>query len=213
MSISEAPKRVNVYIDGFNLYHAMNDLNISQIKWLNLWHLSTTFLRPNEELQKVEYFTAEVHWDSAKVGRHRQYTRALQAKGVKVTQGNFKKAPRFCPRGSTNCDFNEEKKTDVAIGVTMVSEAMAGAFDRAILITADSDQVPTINVIRQYASHLDLTLAAPPGRLQAARELGALFNGKDRLEIGESRLRACVLPREVKDQGGSLVAIRPVDYD
>ena len=33
------PKRVAVYVDGFNLYHAIDELRDNQLKWLDLWQL------------------------------------------------------------------------------------------------------------------------------------------------------------------------------
>jgi len=46
------------FIDGFNLYHAINNLNQSHLKWLNLHSLSKTFIKSKSEiLSKVFYFS------------------------------------------------------------------------------------------------------------------------------------------------------------
>ena len=37
-------KRVAVYVDGFNLYHALDDLAENHLKWLDLWSLSETLI-------------------------------------------------------------------------------------------------------------------------------------------------------------------------
>jgi hypothetical protein len=37
--------RVITYIDGFNLYHAVDDLKDQSLKWLDLWALSASLLR------------------------------------------------------------------------------------------------------------------------------------------------------------------------
>jgi len=34
------PTRTIVYIDGFNLYHALDDLRENHLKWVDLWALS-----------------------------------------------------------------------------------------------------------------------------------------------------------------------------
>ena len=49
---------VRVYIDGFNLYHAIEKTERIELKWLNLWNLSRGLLRPGEDLDEVHFFTA-----------------------------------------------------------------------------------------------------------------------------------------------------------
>ena len=41
--------RVISFIDGFNLYHAIDNLNQSHLKWLNLHSLSNAFIKPKIE--------------------------------------------------------------------------------------------------------------------------------------------------------------------
>ena len=48
--MSTTLKKVNVYIDGFNLYHAINALGDQRLKWINLRSLALSFVRPNERL-------------------------------------------------------------------------------------------------------------------------------------------------------------------
>jgi len=38
-------RNVIAYIDGFNLYHAIDELAQPHLKWLNLWALSSHLLR------------------------------------------------------------------------------------------------------------------------------------------------------------------------
>ena len=53
-------KRVFVYVDGFNLYHAIDDLNQDHLKWVNLWALSEKLIAQDgrEQLVVVKYFSA-----------------------------------------------------------------------------------------------------------------------------------------------------------
>ena len=46
------------YIDGFNLYHSIDELGRPELKWLNLWSLAESLIRKNEELVEVNYFSA-----------------------------------------------------------------------------------------------------------------------------------------------------------
>ena len=50
--------RVNVYIDGFNLYHAINELGDDTLKWVDVRLLSENILNKYQTLNKVKYFSA-----------------------------------------------------------------------------------------------------------------------------------------------------------
>src|SRR5829696_9188995 len=38
--------KVACYIDGFNLYHSIDELRKPHLKWVNLWALAESFVRP-----------------------------------------------------------------------------------------------------------------------------------------------------------------------
>jgi hypothetical protein len=51
--------RAALYVDGFNLYHAIDDLQLDYLKWLNLWKLGELLIPSmSETLAKVVYCTA-----------------------------------------------------------------------------------------------------------------------------------------------------------
>jgi hypothetical protein len=55
-AVSHSKPRAIVYIDGFTLYYgAVRD--VPALKWLNIEKLCRQ-LRPNDDLQNIEYFTA-----------------------------------------------------------------------------------------------------------------------------------------------------------
>lgn len=93
---------VNAYIDGFNLYHSLCELNYKKChgnanKWLNLRKLCETFLEKDDELKDVYYFSAlPNHLGIEKLNRHTLYTRALQSVNVKTVLGKFKKKEPMC---------------------------------------------------------------------------------------------------------------------
>lgn len=202
-------KRVRVYIDGFNLYHAIAGLKDQRLKWLNFWRLSETLLEEGEILDEVNFFTAVLTWNKEKQQRHVNFLNACRAVGVRVHEANFKQSHKVCLAYERQCKFFEEKQTDVAIAVMMVSDAIARNFDRAILITADSDQVPTARFIAQVPG-VKLTLIFPPGRKTTARELSNII--PDRHELSLGRLLTCQLPRSVSNEAGRVVATMPALY-
>lgn len=201
---------VNVYIDGFNLYHAIVALDDASLKWINFRLLGSSFLRPNEKLNNVIFFTAVLTWEKEKQQRHKNYIAAQKACGVEVVESNFRKITRHCSVMDRHCSRHEEKQIDVAFAIRVFKDAMDGQFDRAILVTADSDQVPLVRAMKSSFPEKRITLASPPGRGGEARELGAVV--EDRTPIEAGRLRGCKLPRDVKDDRGRTVATMPAIY-
>lgn len=199
-------KRVITYIDGFNLYHAVDDLKDQPLKWLDLWALSESLLRQNETLKAVNYFSAFATWLPAPFARHRTYVAALQARGVTTIMGKFKEKPRSCRACGAKWMGHEEKETDVHIAVRLVADALLNDFERAIVISADSDLAPALRVIRQHQPGKELLVVAPPGRFGNARDLGP------KLELAKGRIRKCLLPAQLLDAAGNPI-IRPVEYD
>ncbi|WP_374621018.1 NYN domain-containing protein [Devosia sp.] len=204
--------RVNVYVDGFNLYHAIVALRDNRLKWINLRSLGNSFLRPGEELNRVVLFTTILTWDLQKQQRHKNYIRAQIASGVEVIESKFRKMSRHCRVMDRYCARHEEKQTDVAIAVSMLSDAARDDYDRSILVTADSDQVPVVRQLLRSFPHKTITLAAPPERGGEARELGGLLPARERTPITAGRIRGCLLPRSVVDSTGRTVATMPAAY-
>jgi uncharacterized LabA/DUF88 family protein len=206
---AQSRNRVCVYIDGFNLYHAIVALQDHKLKWINFYTLSRSLLRQGESLGEVNLFTAVLNWNPEKQKRHRNFIAAQRAAGVVVHEGRFKQSFKPCVTYERSCKFYEEKQTDVAIAVRLVSDALSDRFERAILITADSDQVPTAEFISSLPNKR-LTLYYPPNRASQARDLGNVV--QDRRELTPGQLRTCMLPRTVHDQAGKAVAHMPALY-
>ena len=89
----------------------------------------------------------------------------------------------------------------------MLTDALSVDVDRMILVTADSDQIPTAKALKELG--VSLTLAFPPGRDKEARELGNLI--PDRFELAVERLLNFKLPRTVT-RDGKVVARMPALY-
>jgi uncharacterized LabA/DUF88 family protein len=199
-------KRAIVYIDGFNLYHAIDELNKPHLKWLDLWALGQSLLRDKERLEKVYYFSAYPHWKLASEQRHRIYVKALEAQSVTCEMGHFKNKDGRCNSCGATWKRHEEKETDVHMGARLVADAYAQKFDRAILITADSDLLPAIKIVQSAFPEKELFAVAPPKRMAHARGLNP------RLEITPGRLAKCRLPDEGRDKEGVVLFACPAEW-
>jgi uncharacterized LabA/DUF88 family protein len=199
-------RRVVAYIDGFNLYHAIDDLKQPHLKWLDLHKLCRDMLRAREHLTEVHYFSAYATWRPAAYARHREYVKALAQTGVTPCMAKFKEKPRRCSRCGATWTSHEEKETDVNIAIKIVEAALTDAFDRAILISADSDLGPALRMARRHRPDKELFIVAPPGRFGAARDLGP------KLVITPGRLARALLPEAAYDAQGLPLFRRPGAY-
>lgn len=199
------------YVDGFNLYHAVQALGRPELKWLNLKDLATGFLRPGDTLATVCYFTAVQSHPPEKAARHRRYIDALRAQPVEIITSNFQRVQKFCRDNDRNCRFQEEKRTDVALASRYLSDAFRGVAERIIVVSADSDQIPAIEAVQVHCPHVEIEVVIPPGRRNVARELAAMVP-KRPVELSEGRLGANLLPRSVYRTDGVLAAACPTEW-
>ena len=203
-------KKTSFYIDGFNLYHAIDELGNEKLKWLNLNELAKTIIRRDEEIDSVNYFTSQMVWMKKKVQRHKEYLNALESVKVTCIISRFQTSRKYCKTNQTYCKFHEEKQTDVAFATKVITDAINKSIDRVVLITADSDQIPTIEVLRSLKPDLEVSIYTPPDRLNSARELNKHAHNFD--EIKSGRLEKCLFPRNIKDKLGKVLAVAPKKY-
>ncbi|WP_083988755.1 NYN domain-containing protein [Devosia geojensis] len=202
--------RVACYIDGFNLYHAINDLQRPHLKWVNLWSLAESLCRPGEELIKVAYFTAYATWKPSQYARHREYVAALRHSGVECHVARFSEKIATCLSCKSTWKQHEEKETDVHFSLTLLEDAIDDVFDRAIIVSADSDHVPAVRKVRGRYPGKQVFIATPPERHGHAREL--LKAGNSGATITRGRIAKCLLPEIISDGDGAVVATRPPAY-
>lgn len=193
-------KRAIVYIDGFNIYHGICELNKPHLKWLDMEILATSILKSGTSLQQVKYFTAMVHGDSEKLKRQKTYHQAIQLMGDKVhiTKGQFYKKSVRCDKCDQVKLSYEEKRTDVNIACEMLQDAYENRFDVAFLVSGDSDLVAPVEKVRTKGKAIIVIF--PPNRW--GRHLNAEASGSFTLEA--RHLEKCLLPPQIPTGKGWL---------
>lgn len=203
-------QRVICFIDGFNLYHAIDRLNAPHLKWLNLWSLSSVFIRPkSQKLVDVIYFSAYADWLPQAKKRHTQYVKALISSKVSTVLGKFKQKDMKCPKCKHKWCGHEEKETDVNIALAMLDLAYKDKFDHAFLISNDSDLAPAIHMVRKNFPHKLITTIVPPHYTHSNELIKA---SSEKAKITVSHLERCSFPEVIYDIGGNIVVSRPVEY-
>jgi len=147
--------KIIFFVDGFNLYHALdytessrNPFRFRKFKWLNLQKLAGLFVGPLDSLEQVLLFTAFATWDPQKVARHKLFIRANESVGVSVIYGEFKRKDKYCRLCKREFHSYEEKQTDVNIALELFRLAYLDKYDRAVILSGDTDVIPAIKAVR-----------------------------------------------------------------
>ena len=159
------------FVDGFNLYHALDyvhmgpdHLKYRRFKWLNLYKLASLYVGRLDTLEKVLLFTAFATWDPAKVSRHKLFIRANENVGVQVVYGEFKRKDKRCHVCKGKYQTFEEKQTDVNIALSMFQLAVTDQYDRAVIVSGDTDLIPAIKAVRATFPHKQIGVILPIAR-------------------------------------------------
>jgi uncharacterized LabA/DUF88 family protein len=206
--------RVATYIDGFNVYFGLVSLmekrGRASYKWLDYWALSERIMQSSPVAEKadtlvsVKYFTAIVQDNTGKAAKHENYINALESRGVEVVRGKYLTHWNRCKNPSCGRIWSrgEEKQSDVSIAVHLLNDANCDAYDKAILVTGDSDQVPAISIVRKQFPDRKLVLAYPPERSRN-RDLDSVLESGNTMKFNRW-LAECQLPDPTPGPAGDI---------
>jgi uncharacterized LabA/DUF88 family protein len=199
------------YIDGFNLYHALVRFQDNRLKWLDLAALARRLIQPaTESITGIHYFSAYADWLPGPMARHREYVGALAVTGVTTVMGHFKVKDRYCRNCKSSSRTHEEKETDVNIGIHLLNDAYKNKYEKAYLVTRDSDLMPAVRMVRGEFPRKHIVAVAPPLMGHSNDLIGVCQSKK---KITPAQIRSCLLPQRLLDEDGRVVAVRPKEYD
>jgi len=156
-----------VYVDGFNLYSGLMDKRykipgdpstfpLRKYLWLKLDDFINSFLAKEYSIKQIRYFTAPIKGNPKKQHRQESYLKALQTlNNLSIIQG------KHIPIGNRY----SEKKTDVLMALRMYTDAQDRDHEALVLVSGDSDQVPTIEWIRELDKGIEIHIIFPPFRV------------------------------------------------
>lgn len=200
--------KIGFYIDGFNMFHALDELKKPHLKWLDLRSLAQSFAGDGDELVRVVYCTAIRTDDVPRMLRHRKYIKALQATGVDCILGHFVNEDRDCRGCRREWSAPVEKQSDVSLALAVIDDAHRSLVDKAFLVTADSDQVATIRMFRERFPEREIWSVPPPAKYHHP-QLRDAANGSRKIE--PSALQLHLLPKLAGTPEAPVV--RPEAYD
>ena len=177
--------KVRAYIDGFNLYNSLpkSEEGVKRHRWLNLDSLLRAVYPPAEELDAIKYFTAaneqtefdEASDDSTKSERQQIYWRALRTlPNLEIIEGFFLSRQVSMPaadsRQFVRVVKTEEKGSDVNLATHLLCDAFDNAFERALVVSNDSDLVlPIKTAVRRFRKRVGVVIVPRKGRPPADR--------------------------------------------
>jgi uncharacterized LabA/DUF88 family protein len=208
--------RVYAYVDGFNLYHSIDDAiknsvqpkpHFSKYKWLDIHSLVQKFLVKDDRLDRIYYFSAIAEWNVDKAKRHKTYIEALQTTHVRIVLGKFINNERICLNCKSAAYSPIEKRTDVNISVRMIRHAFQDKYDKAVLISGDSDQIPTISCIKELYPKKIIYSVIPFNRKANEIKRIAHLHG----HVDERKLKTSLFPDKIVLPNGREI-FKPIEW-
>ena len=211
-----AMARVNCYIDGFNFYYRVyrnraRRHRLDHLKWLDFVALCDR-LTGKHDLGDVYYCTADVHpvpWDPDQSTRQQTFLNALEAGGgIQIVKGQFRSrtktgTPTNTARfGAQNVEITifEEKGSDVNLASLLLRDGFQDRFDRAIVISNDSDLSLAISTVVNDVGK-PVHVISPDTWVTNDLKAAASSNGTLNVKL----LRQCQLPDPVVDDNRNAI--------
>jgi len=176
--------RVTFLVDGFNLYHSIEDIKKfakADVKWLNIHALCSSYIPlfgREAVLEDVFYFSALKNYLQSRkpdsILRHKQFISCLENTGVKVILGRFKKKDVYCYKCHQALTKHEEKETDVSIAVKILELTFLNSADTLVIISGDTDLAPAVKTALSHFNQKQICFGFPFNRKN--RELEKLGN-------------------------------------
>lgn len=201
--------RAALYVDGFNLYHAVDDLREPFLKWCNLWRLGEIIIPSTSEvLVRVVFCTAYYPGNHGKRIRHERFVRALETVGVECVLGHYVHEAMDCRACGHEWDKPTEKETDINLALSLYDDAVHDVFDHAYLLTGDSDQAATARMFKARFDGKKLTTVSPPGRNFSKH---ILKHADSSIALNRDHIERCHFGHAVVVEGKPPV-LRPAEY-
>jgi uncharacterized LabA/DUF88 family protein len=195
-------KKAYFFIDGFNFYHSVNYPKFFKYKWLNYRKLAEILIKNDEKIEKVLFFTAFATWDPDKVKRHKILIQALDSVAVETILGKFKIKKAKCRLCCQIYELPIEKQTDVNIAVNLMKFALLDKFDKAYIVSGDTDLIPAIKIFKESFPIKEICIVFPFAR--RGKELKSICDLH--IKIKEHHLISSIFPENISLKDGTLIS-------
>ncbi|MDR2969612.1 MAG: NYN domain-containing protein [Tannerellaceae bacterium] len=188
-------QRVIVYVDGFNFYYGLKDKKWKKYYWLDMVSFFESLLRAHQELIGVKYFSAIPSHAGKKERQDLLFSANKQNPRFRLVLGKYLSKNIECRKCGSIIHTFEEKETDVRIAVGIIADAYNDRCDISVLVSADSDLIPSLELLREIKPKQKMIVFFPPKRFSS--NLKNMADGIKTLDGAKSMFEKAVLPEEI----------------
>lgn len=166
---------------------------------------------PEQELVEVNYYSARPINDPQAYNNQDELFSANQLNPkFKLHLGRYKKKKFKCQ----NCGFKnktfEEKESDVRVATGMLVDVFSKRCDITVIVSADSDMIPSVEIIKSFAPNHPVIAFVPPNQHSFA--LTGKCDATLWMEQYHARFIQSMLPDDVKLNNGHIIH-RPSNWN
>lgn len=203
-------QKVIVYVDGFNFYYGLKAIQWKKYYWLDIVKFFEKMLTDKQELVEVHYFSARpVNDITASDNQDVLFSANKLNPKFKLTLGKYLKKQFPCFSCGKTIRTYEEKETDVRIATQIINDVYKERCDISIIVSADSDLIPAIELVRDMNPAHPIYVYFPP--LRHSVSLTSSANGVRKLAHYKARFNQSMLPEEVILPNGHILK-RPTNW-
>lgn len=199
-------KKVIVYMDGFNFYYGLKHggSRWKRIYWLDIVKFFESMMKPDQELVEVNYYSARpINDPQAYNNQDDLFCANLLNPKFKLHLGRYKKKSFRCRNCHFDNDTYEEKETDVRVATGMLVDVFKKRCDITVIVSADSDMIPSVEIIKQFDASHPVYVFIPPNQQSFA--LAAKCDNTIPLGNYRPRFLRSMLPDEITLSNGHII--------
>ena len=207
-------QKVIVYVDGFNFYYGLKAISTRDKRWKKFYWLDVVaffekMLNDKQELIEVNYFSARPHDISASKRQDLFFSANKLNTKFRLVLGKYLKKDILCNYCKNVLHSYEEKETDVRIATQIINDAYKNRCDITIIVSADSDIIPSVELIREINPAHKIFVYFPP--LRHSVSLSSSCDGGRKLSDFKARFNQSMLPDNVTLLNGTIIS-RPNNW-
>ncbi|GHT88344.1 hypothetical protein FACS189474_3420 [Bacteroidia bacterium] len=207
-------QKVIVYVDGFNFYYGLKAISKKDKRWKKFYWLDVVsffekMLTDKQELIEVNYFSARPH--DVDISKRQDIffcANKLNPK-FRLMLGKYLRKDIVCNKCGNIIHSYEEKETDVRIATQMINDVYKHRCDITIIVSADSDMIPSVELIREIDPNHKIYVYFPP--LRHSVSLSNSCDAERKLSEFKARFNQSMLPDSVTLPNG-IVINRPSNW-
>ena len=208
-------QKVKVYIDGFNFYFGLKDMvkkdrSWKKFYWLDIVNFFESMLTKKQQLEKVVYFSARPHDINASKRQDLLFSANKLNNKFQLVLGKYLKKEITCRNCGNIIQTYEEKETDVRIATQIINDVYNKSCDISIIVSADSDIIPSVELIKEINPNHKIFVYFPP--LRYSVNLSNSCDGEKKLANFKARFNKSMLPDEVILPNGTELS-RPENWN